>query len=53
MGVSVVLFLIGLIRLIIDFVQDKPKNKSLKILITGIAMFVIGFGTCIAVINLN
>ncbi len=51
MTAATVVTLVGFFWLIINSTKGIPYKKALNTLLMGIIMFVIGFGTCIALIK--
>jgi len=43
--------IVGFFWLLINAINKVPYKKALKVFLIGIIMFVIGFGTCYAMVN--
>lgn len=50
---ATLLTIIGFIWLLANKMNNVPYKQALHIFIIGIIMFVIGFGTCVVVLNGN
>lgn len=48
---ATLLTIIGFFWLLINSINSVPYKKPLKIFIIGMIMFVIGFGTCVVMLN--
>lgn len=50
MIVSALAIIIGTVMVIYNSINKISNKKALRILLTGVITFVIGFGTCIAIL---
>lgn len=48
---TAIVFLTGLIMLVVNSIKNKSTKKSLRVLITGVVMLVIGGGTCALILG--
>ncbi len=48
---AVIAIVVGFIMLIYNSINNISNKTALRILLTGVIVFVIGFGTCIAILN--
>lgn len=46
---STLAVVVGIIMVIYNSINRKPNTVALKILLTGVIVFIIGFGTCFAI----
>jgi hypothetical protein len=51
MFVATIATIVGFFWLLINAINKVSYKKALKMFLIGIIMFVIGFGTCVAVLN--
>lgn len=49
MIVSALAIVVGIIMVIYNSIKNKSNAVALKILLTGVIVFIIGFGTCFAI----
>jgi len=48
---ATLLTVVGFFWLLVNYLNKVPYKEALRIFIIGIIMFVIGFGTCVAMLN--
>jgi len=48
---AIILFIVGIVKIIINSSKDEPVKPGLKLVIISVMMVVIGFGACAVILS--